>query len=99
VAIIADLAIKRVIDWGIDDDARFVVILIPIELLSDADGLLASVRDLGDAVSLIDLGKFQYIQFGLFLGLNGVPSAMAYISFDTTAPNHPLNVGEDKVNA
>ncbi len=58
------MAIKRVVDRKIDVDAHFVLILIAINFSGDADGLLASVGDLGDAASLVDLGKFGYIQVG-----------------------------------
>jgi hypothetical protein len=86
------VAIKRVVDHMIDVNAHFVVILIAIEFSGDADGLLMSVGDLGDAVSLVDLGTFWYIQSGLLTKLYGVPSTRAYISFDIVAPNHPLTV-------
>jgi hypothetical protein len=41
----------------------------PDQILADADGLLASVGDQCDAVSLVDLGKFQYIRLRLLSGL------------------------------
>jgi hypothetical protein len=55
------VAIEHIVDHAIDLDAHFVVILIAIKFMGDADGLLASVEDLGDEVSLVDLGKFWYI--------------------------------------
>jgi hypothetical protein len=66
---VANVAIERVIFRAIDVDAHFVVILIPIKFLGDADGLLASIWDLGDVVSFVDLGTFRYIQLGLLTGL------------------------------
>jgi hypothetical protein len=66
---IADVAIKHVVDRALDVDARFVVILIAIKFSGDADCLLASVGDLGDAVSVVDLGSFWYIQSRPLTGL------------------------------
>ncbi len=59
------MAIKCVVYCAIDVNARFVVILILIKILDDAHGLLASIGDLGDAFSFVDLGKFWYIRFWL----------------------------------
>ncbi len=58
---IADVAIEHFIDRVIDVDAHVVVILIAIKFSGDADGLLLSVGDWGDDISLVDLGKFGYI--------------------------------------
>jgi hypothetical protein len=66
---ITNVAIKCVIYCAIDVDACFVLILILIKFLGDADGLLASIWDLGDAISFADLEKLQYIQLWLLTGL------------------------------
>jgi hypothetical protein len=66
---IADVAIEHVVDHAIDVDACFVVVLFAINFPGDADGLFASVRDGGDAVSFKDFGKAGYICLGLFTSL------------------------------
>jgi hypothetical protein len=63
------VAIECVVYRTIDVDAHFVVILISIKFWGNADGLLASIWDLGDVVSFVDLWIFWYIQLGILTGL------------------------------
>ncbi len=63
------MAIEHVVYCVIDVDGRFVVILTLIKFLGDADGLLASIWDLGDAVTFVDLGEFRYIRLGILTEL------------------------------
>ncbi len=66
---IADVAIKPIMDCAIDVNTCFAVVLIAIKFPGNADGLLASVGDGGDAISFKDFGKVGYFCLGLITSL------------------------------
>jgi hypothetical protein len=86
------VCVKHIIHHMVDDARNVVVLFLVGKFGSDFERLLTSIRDYRYAI-MCENGREiggKHLEFVSFL--NRVPSTRAYMSGNSTAPDHPLMV-------